>query len=107
MLPKTYFLFPGFLHTIYKYDMSSQVYVMNDKSSRVEFAAGREKDTYTVQSKEGQDLTISLQVRWRLDPEKLIHLHKTIRRDFEEKILRPVNSCLPCRLTSSQFASRS
>lgn len=88
--PKTYFFFPGFMHTVYKYDMSSQVYVMNDKPSRVEFAAGREKDAYTVQSREGQDLTISLNVRWRLDPMKLVLLHKTVRRDFEEKILRPV-----------------
>lgn len=88
--PKTYIYFPGFMHTVYKYDMSSQVYVMNDKPRRVEFAAGRDEDAYTVQSREGQDLTISLNVRWRLDPEKLIHLHKTIRRDFEEKILRPV-----------------
>ena len=54
MQPKTYFLFPGFLHTVYVYDMSSQVYVMNDKPSRVEFAAGREQDAYTVQSKEAQ-----------------------------------------------------
>lgn len=90
MQPKTYFLFPGFLHTVYKYDMSSQIYVMNDRPSRMEFAAGREKDSYTVQSREGQDLTISLNVRWRLDADKLIHLHKTVRRDFEEKILRPV-----------------
>jgi len=89
-LPKTYFLFPGFMHTFYKYDMSSQVYVMNDKPARVEFAAGRADDRYTVQSKEGQDLTISLNVRWRLDPEKIIYIHTTVRRDFEEKILRPV-----------------
>ena len=90
LLPKTYFYFPGFMHTVYKYDMSSQVYVMNDLPSRVEFAAGRENDAYTVQSREGQDLTISLNVRWRLDPNRLILLHKTVRRDFEEKILRPV-----------------
>ncbi len=89
-LPKTYFLFPGFMHTFYKYDMSSQVYVMNDKPARVEFAAGRADDRYTVQSKEGQDLTISLNVRWRLDPEKIILIHKTIRSDFEEKVLRPI-----------------
>ncbi len=87
---KTYLYFPGFLYTVYKYDISSQVYVMNDKPSREEFAAGRERDTYTVQSKEGQDLTFSLNVRWRLDPERLIHMHKTVRQDFEEKILRPV-----------------
>ena len=88
--PQTYFFFPGFMHTVYTYDMSSQVYVMNDNPSREEYAKGREVDTYTVQSKEGQDLTISLNVRWRLDPEKIILIHKTVRRDFEEKILRPV-----------------
>jgi regulator of protease activity HflC (stomatin/prohibitin superfamily) len=90
MPPKTYFFFPGFMHTIYKYDMSSQVYVMNDRKGTEEFGQGRESDTYTVQSKEGQDLTFSLNVRWRLDPQKLILLHKTIRDDFEEKVLRPV-----------------
>ena len=90
LLPRTYLYIPGFLHTVYKYDMSSQVYVMNDRPSREEFAEGRESDTYTVQSKEGQDLTISLNVRWRLDPERIVHLHKTIRHNFEEKILRPV-----------------
>lgn len=88
--PKTYFFFPGIMHTVFTYDMSSQVYVMNDRSSHDEYATGREVDTYTVQSKEGQDLTISLNVRWRLDPEKIILIHKTVRRDFEEKILRPV-----------------
>lgn len=32
MQPKTYFLFPGFVYTVHKYDVSSQVYVMNDKA---------------------------------------------------------------------------
>jgi len=88
--PKTHFLIPGFSKKVYVYDMSSRVYVMNDKSSTVEFAEGREKDSYTVQSAEGQDMHISLNVRWRIDPEKLVHLHKTIRLNFEEKIIRPV-----------------
>lgn len=87
--PKTYIRVPGFMYTFYNYDMSSQVYVMNDLASTVEFAQGREKDSYQVQSKEGQDMQISMNVRWRLDPDKLVHLHKTVRNDFEEKILRP------------------
>jgi len=87
--PKTYIRFPGFLYTFYPYDMSSQVYVMNDLASTVEFAQGREKDSYKVQSTEGQDMRISMNVRWRLDPDKLVHLHKTVRENFEEKILRP------------------
>jgi regulator of protease activity HflC (stomatin/prohibitin superfamily) len=87
--PKTYIRFPGFLYTYYDYDMSSQVYVMNDLPSTEEFAQGRDKDSYKVQSTEGQDMQISMNVRWRLDPDRLVHLHKTVREDFEEKILRP------------------
>jgi len=87
--PKTYIRFPGFLYTFYPYDMSSRVYVMNDLPSTEEFAQGREKDSYLVQSKEGQDMHISMNVRWRFDPEKLVHVHKKLRVDFEEKVLRP------------------
>ncbi|MHA2279576.1 MAG: SPFH domain-containing protein [Promethearchaeota archaeon] len=87
--PKTYIRFPGFMYTFYNYDMSSQVYVMNDLPSSEEFAQGREKDSYGVQSMEGQDMQISMNARWRLDPDKLVHLHKTVRENFEEKVLRP------------------
>jgi len=89
--PKTHVLFPGFMKTVYVYDGASQVFVMNDKSMHEEkTAAGREKDSYLVQSQEGQDMKISLNLRWRIDPAKLVSLHKTVRRDMEEKIIRPV-----------------
>lgn len=90
--PKTYFLFPGWSQTVYKYDASSQVFVMNDKPSKEEgkTSIGREKDAYLVQSQEGQDMKISLNLRWRLDPTKLVSIHKTVRQDVEEKIIRPV-----------------
>lgn len=89
--PKTYFLFPGWSQTVIKYDASSQVFVMNDKSMHEEkSAAGREKDAYLVQSQEGQDMKISLNLRWRLDPAKLVSIHKTVRNSTEEKIIRPV-----------------
>lgn len=55
-----------------------------------EFGKGRERDAYKVQSSEGQDMTISLNVRWRLDPSKIVALHKTVRHDVEEKVIRPV-----------------
>jgi regulator of protease activity HflC (stomatin/prohibitin superfamily) len=97
MQPKTYFLFPGWSQTVYKYDASSQVYVMNDKPMAQEkMSAGREKDAYLVQSSEGQDMKISMNLRWRIDPAKLVSIHKTVRGDIsnpghiEEKILRPV-----------------
>ena len=91
MQPKTYFLFPGWSQTVYKYDASSRVYVMNDKpmGQEAKTSTGREQDAYLVQSKEGQDMKISMNLRWRLDPSKLVSIHKTVREDIEEKLIRP------------------
>lgn len=89
--PKTYFLFPGFMKHMYEYDMSSRVFVMNNKTEgQGEEASGREMDAYTVQSKEGQDLSISLNLRWHIDPIKLVEIHKRVRQNIEEKLIRPV-----------------
>ena len=89
--PKTHILFPGFMKKMYIYDGASQVFVMNDKSENSgEKGVGREKDSYLVQSQEGQDMKISLNLRWRLDPTRLVVIHKTVRTDVEEKIIRPV-----------------
>lgn len=89
--PKTYFLFPGWSQTVFKYDASSQVFVMNDKKDHTTGTTGRTSpDAYLVQSQEGQDMKISLNLRWRIDPSKLVSIHKTVRRDVEEKIIRPV-----------------
>lgn len=87
--PKLYVLTPG-QHMI-AYDASSQVFVMNDKGEQQgEKGQGRAKDSYLVQSLEGQDMKISLNLRWRLDPKKLVEIHKTVRKDIEEKLIRPV-----------------
>lgn len=88
LISKTYVLIPGFTQKIFKYDMSSQVFVMNDEASST-YGAGRTRDSYVVQSSEGQDMRISLNVRWRRDPAKIVDLHKTVRYAIEEKILRP------------------
>jgi regulator of protease activity HflC (stomatin/prohibitin superfamily) len=86
--PKTYVLFPGFTQKIFKYDTSSQVFVMNDAANST-YGEGRARDSYLVQSSEGQDMRISLNVRWRRDPAFVIEQHKTVRDNVEEKILRP------------------
>lgn len=86
--PKTYVLFPGFTQKVFKYDMSSQVFVMNDAANST-YGEGRARDSYLVQSSEGQDMRISLNVRWRRDPAHVIDQHKTVRENVEEKILRP------------------
>ncbi|MCC5025127.1 MAG: hypothetical protein J6386_21120 [Candidatus Synoicihabitans palmerolidicus] len=86
--PKTYVLFPGFTQKVFKYDLSSQVFVMNDQSNDT-YGEGRRRDSYLVQSSEGQDMRISLNIRWRRDPLHIVDLHKTVRENVEEKILRP------------------
>ncbi len=86
--PKTYVLFPGFTQKVFIYDMSSQVFVMNDDAMTT-YGEGRRRDSYMVQSSEGQDMRISMSVRWRRDPTKVVDLHKTVRNDIEEKVIRP------------------
>jgi regulator of protease activity HflC (stomatin/prohibitin superfamily) len=86
--PRTYFLIPGFMKEMYPYKISQQKYVMNDIGEE-EFGEGRKKDSYLVQSKEGQDMRISMAVQWRRDPLKIVELHKIAKENPEERILRP------------------
>lgn len=90
LTPQTYFLFPGFTQKIFEYDMTQQVYVMNDKDNGQEYGEGRKADAYVVQSKDQQDMRISLRVQWRRKPESLVELHQVAQDQVEERILRPV-----------------
>ncbi len=75
--PSTQFYVP-LIKTYYKYDMTTQIFVMNNtESKRGEKGKGRETDSYLVQSKDQQDMHISLSVRWKFDPTKILHVHKT------------------------------
>lgn len=90
-LPSRTYWYNGITTKIYQYPLSLQVFVMNDKSaSQGEAGNGRENDAYLVQSSEGQDMHISLNVQWRIDPSKVIEMHKTVRADIGETLLRPV-----------------
>jgi regulator of protease activity HflC (stomatin/prohibitin superfamily) len=88
--PRTYFIMPH--ERMYVYDVSQQVYVMNDRPMAQEGAhtQGRELDSYKVQSSEGQTLTISLNVQYHLEPAKIVEIHKRVRNQVEDKVLRPV-----------------
>lgn len=88
--PKTYFLIPGFSQKIYCYDMSTQVFTMNDTPTKHEPSyKGREVDAYLVNSSEGQEMVISLNVRWHRDPDKIVNIHTKFRENIEEKLIRP------------------
>lgn len=73
--PKYYLLGPG--SKMYAYDASVQVYEMKGENA------------YKVQSSEGQDMTIALNLRWRIDPAKLVDIHKTVRTEIPDKLIRP------------------
>jgi regulator of protease activity HflC (stomatin/prohibitin superfamily) len=71
---------------------------MNDKKeTQGESGEGRDYDSYQVQSSEGQDMWISLNVQWRMDPSKVVEVHKTVRPPEDQfgyyvgdRLLRPV-----------------
>ena len=90
LTPKTYFLVPGLTQTVYNYDMSAQVFVMNNNARPEEYGQGRSQGAYTVQSQEGQDMDISCRIQWRRDPDRIIHLHQQYQDNIEERILVPV-----------------
>lgn len=86
--PRTYWCLPW--QTVYKYSIATQVFVMNDVPGDSELHNGRERDSYLVQSKDSQDMHLSLQVQWRVDPEHVVILHKTVGpTGIEEVVMRP------------------
>ncbi len=90
LLPKTYFVWPW--QSVQVYNAGMQVFVMNDKAESDESTAvaGRSVDSYLVQSFDNQDMHLSLQVQWRVDPAHVVSLHKEIGPDaIEERALRP------------------
>ncbi len=85
--PKTYFVLPW--ENVQPYSTAVQVFVMNDRRDD-ETGVGRSQDSYLVQSKGSQDMHLSLQVQWRIDPTHVVDIHKTVGPDhIEEKLLRP------------------
>lgn len=95
--PRTYVYVP-MTTTWTPYDVSTQVFVMNDKGYDEDSGIGRTKDSYQVQSAEGQDMFISLSVQYSLDRSKIVELHKSLRGEkrsevndaIVERIIRPV-----------------
>ena len=84
----TYILW--FTQEIYSYPISTQTYVMNDTPSNIEnIAVGREKDAYQIQSVDPQDMKVSMNLMYHLDSSMIVSIHKEVRSDWEERIIRP------------------
>lgn len=89
--PGLQWLTPAWSQKFYIYDASVQTFVA--KKATEEKTRGdeeRDMDAYKVPSSEGQDMTLSFNIRWRLDPLKLVTFHRTVRVDAERKLIMPV-----------------
>jgi regulator of protease activity HflC (stomatin/prohibitin superfamily) len=80
LTPRTYFVMPW--ERVYVYPAGVQVFEMSDKE--------KVDDSYLVQSSDSQDMHLSLQTQWHIDPLHVINLHKTVgAKGIEERVLRP------------------
>lgn len=93
--PQTY-VFPGITQKMFRYDMTPQIFVMNDKAND-ERANGRQHDSYIAKSSDNQTMAIELALQWHYDQAKIRDIHKQYQthigiRDWsniiEERIIR-------------------
>lgn len=74
--PRTYFVLPW--ERVQEYSVAVQVFTMSGETA------------YLVQSKDSQDMHLSLSVQYRLDPLKIVQLHKTVGpTGIESTIITP------------------
>ncbi len=91
-------VFP-FIYTFTKYNVRIQEYTMSvSKDEGKKYG----DDSVWSPTKEGLQVGVDLTLWFRLDPNKIIELHKTIGKDYEEKIIRPAIRSL-IRNTVSQY----
>lgn len=91
-------LVPGWSQKVLRYQMSPNIFVMNDRRDD-ERASGRNNDAYVAKSSDNQDMSMWLALQWRFDPENIVDIHKAYRthvgmRDWdteiEERLIRQV-----------------
>ncbi len=76
---RTYVCWPG--ESIYTYSTAVSVFTMSDRD---------DSGSYLVQSKDSQDMHLSFQVQWTIDPEHVVALHKNVGPGgIEGRIIRP------------------
>lgn len=81
----TYFAWPW--ERITKYSIGIRKFAMSDTPSA---DAAQQKPAYKIESKDNQEMHVSFQVRWSIDPSHIVNLHKTVEAgNFEEKMLWP------------------
>ncbi len=68
------------------YDVRTQTYTMASQRSESQSLGD---DALKVLSADGQQITLDVSVRFRLDPAQVSHLHQTIGPSYVDKVIRP------------------
>ncbi|WP_017325680.1 prohibitin family protein [Synechococcus sp. PCC 7336] len=68
------------------YDVRTQTYTMASQRSE---GTVQGDDALRVLSSDGQQISLDVSVRYRLDPAKVSHLHQTIGSRYLDKVIRP------------------
>jgi regulator of protease activity HflC (stomatin/prohibitin superfamily) len=82
------------IETPIAYDVRTQTYTMSSQRSNRDGAMTEPgliqgDDALKVLSADGQQITLEVSVRFRLDPDKVAHLHQTIGPNYLDKVIRP------------------
>lgn len=85
--PKTYWIY-RWTEELFHYDMSGQVFVMNDKGNDTH-GEGRRFDALEIKSSDNQKVVLNVTLQWHRAIDKLADMHRQYRTEVEEKLIRP------------------
>ena len=103
-------LYPG-VHLIRPLFDTVELYSTRDQLLTTGPAAGGKGDVLSAQTKEGLSLGLAVTVRYRLDPQRLDHIHADLPQPVETQIVPPVvasafREVLPQYMVREIFATR-
>jgi len=103
LYPGTHFVIP-FIHSVELYNFRDTVYqtVLDPKQVG---------ETLKVQTKEGMQVGLAVAIRYRIDPQRLHHVHANLPRPIERELVPPVVASVfreiaPNYMTRELFASK-
>ncbi len=94
-------LVPPFIYNTYIYDLRRQEYTMTSRKG--EGRKANIDDSLWAPTSEGLQVGIDLTTWYRVNPDKLIYVHRNIGPDYAEKIVRPTIRSI-VRLVISEYS---
>jgi prohibitin 2 len=91
---------PPLIYNVYIYDMRRQDYTMSS-ASEGQKKPPRADETLWSPTMEGLSVGIDLTIWYRLNPDQIVQIHKTLGPDYEEKVIKPA-----CRSVTRHVISK-